>query len=77
MIVLDTALKEKLLAAGGSADLYDESGQFLGRFVIRDDPSLYERPELDISEEELKRLLSPDAKTYTTAEVLAYLRSLK
>jgi hypothetical protein len=77
MIVIDAAMKEKLLAAGGSADLYDEAGQFLGRFVIRNDPSLCERPELDISEEELRRRLAPDAKTYTTAEVLAYLRSLK
>jgi hypothetical protein len=77
VIVIDAALKEKLLVAGGAAELRDEAGNLVGRFLRWEDPALYERPELDISEEESKRRLAPDAKTYTTAEVLEYLRGLK
>jgi hypothetical protein len=41
------------------------------------DPSEYEIPDHGMTEEELARALAPDAKVYSTAEVLAYLRSLK
>jgi hypothetical protein len=76
-IIVDAVLREKLLGAIGGAELRDEQGRKLGRFVPEYDPSLFEIPDLDLSEEELARRLAPDAKTYTTAEVLAHLRSLK
>lgn len=77
VIVIDQAMKAKLLAAGGVAELRDEAGNVVGRFLAWEDPALYERPELELSEEEVRRRLAPDAKTYTTAEVLEYLRGLK
>jgi hypothetical protein len=69
-IVIDAELKEKLIAAGGTVTLSDPAGKRLGRFV----PSLelFDIPELDLTPEELERALSPDCKTYTTQEVLAY-----
>jgi hypothetical protein len=76
-IIVDAALREKLLGAFGGAELRDEQGHKLGRFVPEYDPSLFEIPDLELSTEELARRLAPDARTYTTGEVLAHLRSLK
>jgi hypothetical protein len=40
------------------------------------DPALYTNLEPQISEEEIERRFAEPGKTYTTAEVLAYLESL-
>ena len=78
VIVVDAAMKAKLLAASGLVELRDENGALLARAEIDlTDPALYERPELDISEEEVARRLAPDAVTYTTEEVLAYCKGLR
>ena len=74
-IVVDAALRDKLIAAAGGAELRDEQGRMLGRFVPDLDPALFHVPEIGLSPEELARRLAPDAKTYTTEEVMAYLRS--
>ena len=76
-ITVDAALSEKLLAAVGGAEIWDEQGRRLGRFIFEFDPAAFVIPELDLTQEELARRLSPDAKTHTTAEVLDYLRKLK
>jgi hypothetical protein len=76
-IIVDAALRDRLLNATTGAEFRDEQGRLLGRFVPPNDPDEWEIPELGLSEEELARRLAPDAKTYTTAEVLSYLRSLK
>jgi len=39
-------------------------------------PPEFEIPELHLTEEELASRLDPNAKTYTTEEVLAYAKSL-
>lgn len=68
IVVIPAALAEQLRAAGDGAELRDESGRRIGEL---------RRPELDLSAEEVSARLSPDAKTYTTAEVLDHLRGLK
>ena len=74
-IVVDATLRDKLLTAAGGAELRDEQGRMLGRFVPEFDPSLFHVPEIGLSPEELARRMAPDAKTYTTEEVMEYLRS--
>jgi hypothetical protein len=70
VIVVTGELKDKLSAVFSETELRDEAGRVLGRFV----PAYI--PELDMTPEELAAALSPDAKTYTTAEVLAYVKGL-
>jgi hypothetical protein len=74
-IICDAALREKLHHLVEPMELCNESGHVLARIV----PVLV--PELDIlepqiSREELQRRRSQGGKTYTTAEVLAYLEGL-
>ena len=76
VIVIDEAMKAKFLAAGTRAEIRDESGGFVGRFITQSEASEFKRPA-DISLDELAKLLSPERKTYSTAEVLDHLRSLK
>jgi hypothetical protein len=74
--VVDTATAQKLLASSGEVLVKDESGRVLGRFVSAELAAGYrEATDIGLTPEELARRLAPDAKTYTTAEVLAYLRS--
>lgn len=77
VIVVDAAFKAKLLAAGGAAELRDESGALVARVTA--EPAREEQwnrkrlaEEMELPEEELARRLAPDAVTYTTEEVLAY-----
>ena len=72
VVAIDAATKAKLLAAGGTAELRDEAGNLVGRFVPEAGG-----PELTLSEAEVRRRLAPDAKTYSTTEVLEHLRGLK
>jgi hypothetical protein len=76
-IIVDAALRDKLLTANSEAELRDEQGRLLGKFVPTPDLTFFEIPGLDLPPEEVRRRLAPDAKTHTTAEVLEYLRSLK
>ena len=72
VIVVSGALREQLLALYQAAEVRDEAGNLLGTF----EPPKLGVPDWNPTQEELDRLLAPDAKTYTTAEVLAYLKSL-
>jgi hypothetical protein len=76
-IVIDASLRSLLQAVSQPVDLCDETGQVLGRFLPAVDlSSQYEVVEPPISDEELDRLSRSNEKTYTTAEVLAYLEKL-
>lgn len=66
----------KLTALLHPVELCDPSGRVLGRFVPLIDLSEWEPVSPDISEEELLRRSQSKEKTYTTAEVLAYLEKL-
>ena len=71
-IVVTGNLRDQLKLQTEEAELRDESGNVIGRFV----PLALKAPDLDISDEEVRQLLAPDRKIYTTAEVLAHLKSL-
>lgn len=75
-IILDAALREKLHNLAQPMELCDESGQVLARLTPVADLSRYEPLEPQVSEEELRRRSQSNEKTYTTAEVLAYLEKL-
>ena len=71
-ILVTGALRDQLKTCRGEVELRDEAGDLIGRFS----PSNREIPELDLTDEEVARRLSPNAKTHTTAEVLAYCKEL-
>jgi hypothetical protein len=71
-IILDAALRSKLLDLTQPLELTDESGRVLGRFYPAPDRS---PQEPQISEEELD-LREQETESYTTAEVLAHLEKL-
>jgi hypothetical protein len=75
-IVIDAATFSKLQNLPGPVELCNEAGQLAGQFWPAFDPSQYEGLEPRISKEELRRRMENKGKTYTTAEVLAYLESL-
>lgn len=75
-IIVDDALRSKLHDLTQALEFRDEAGHLLGRFLPAFDPSLYEELTPPISEEELQRRRQSKEKTYTTAEVLAYLEKL-
>ena len=60
-------------AKAEEVEIYDALGNPIGRFVPVE-PGI--SPEEDLSEEEIEHRLSDEMPTYTTAEVLAYLRGL-
>ena len=76
-IIVDATARALLLGAVAETELRDEHGHRLGRFVPDFDRALYDIREIGLSPEELDRRRAPDAKTYTTADVLAHLRGLK
>jgi hypothetical protein len=75
-IICDAALREKLHNLVSLIELCDESGHVLARVVPAVDRALSASPEPQISHEELQRRIAEGGKTYTTAEVLAYLERL-
>ncbi len=75
-IICDTALREKLHNLAKPLELCDEAGHVLARVVPMLDLELEASSEPQISREELDRRTASRGKTYTTAEVLAYLESL-
>jgi hypothetical protein len=75
-IICDALLREKLHDLAKPLELCDESGHVLARVVPVLNPELHASSEPQISTEELDRRLASKGKTYTTAEVLAYLETL-
>lgn len=78
-VVLDAATREKLLAAGGEVVFLDESGHVLG--VYKKAPNLDDLKKLVVdgewpTDDELDRIERAGGPTYTTAQVLTYLRGL-
>ncbi len=74
-VLCDSVLREKLHDLGQPLELVDEAGHVLARVVPAIESELGPL-EPRISKEELKRRRSQGGKTYTTAEVLAYLEAL-
>ncbi len=75
-VLVDEALRAKLLDLTRPLELCDSSGRVLGRFLPVLDPALYEGLEPDISEAEIQARKQNKGKTYSTAEVLAQLEKL-
>jgi hypothetical protein len=75
-ITLDSALANKLQGIVQIVELCDPSGRVLGRFLPAVDPADWEPISPEVSDEELDRRASSQAKRYTTAEVLAHLERL-
>jgi hypothetical protein len=75
-IIVDAALSNQLHDLKSPAELCDPSGRVLGHFVPASDLSEWECVPDDISDEELDRRAKADEKSYTTAEVVAYLEKL-
>jgi hypothetical protein len=75
-VIVDEALLSKLLNLSQPLELCNASGKVLARLLPTFDPSLYENLEPNISKEELERRRQNKGKTYSTAEVLAYLEKL-
>lgn len=70
-IVIDAAFRDNLLAVG-SAELRDEEGKLVGRFVAGD-----AIPEHSgISYEEMERRFASNGPKYSTSEILEHLRKL-
>lgn len=76
-VTLDADLRNKLLNLSRPLELCDETGRVLARLLPEFDPSQYEGLEPQITEEELRHRREHKGKTYTTAEVLAHLESLR
>jgi hypothetical protein len=77
-IVLDEATSDKLTQVADGAELCDATGRTLGFFTPLANRALYEGVECPLSEEELQqREKETEGRTYTTAEVLAHLKSLE
>jgi hypothetical protein len=74
-LIIDADLPAKLTNITQPVELWDTNGRMLGRFFPYLDPSAYNL-EPQISNEELERRKRSNEKTYTTAEVLAYLEKL-
>ena len=75
-ITVDAALRDKLLASQAETELRDDQGRLLGKFLPAPDLSFIEIPGLDLPPDEVRRRLSPEAKTCSPEEVMARLRSL-
>ena len=71
-IVVTGALRDQMKTCGCEAEIRDEAGELIGRFL----PYAAGFPDLGLTEKELARRLAPDAKTHSTAEVLAYCKGL-
>ncbi len=71
-IVIDTHLRDKLMAAGSTVELRDESGQLIGRF-ISEEALPWDR---SIGMDEMIRRADSTGPKYTTAQVMEHLRKL-
>jgi hypothetical protein len=76
-IMVDDLLRGKLHNFKQALEFCDESGAVLARLVPVLGPAEYEGAEPRVSKEELeRRKQEKGGKTYSTAEVLAYLEKL-
>ncbi len=75
-ITLDAGLRRRLNNLSQPLELCDESGKVVARLTPVVDISQYEPLEPQVSDEELLRRSQSNEKTYTTAEVLAFLEKL-
>ena len=72
---LNSAMVEQLRNVTASIDVCDETGNVIGFYSPKIDPSQYDfGPEL--SDEEIQRRLNSKGPRYTTAEVLRHLEGL-
>lgn len=71
-ITLDPQLLQQLHALTEPAELCDQQGRIIGRFVPQVDASAYAPLDPQVSEDELRRR-EQSADWYTTAEVLGHL----
>jgi len=74
-VIVDEMLRGKLHNLSQPLELCDASGRVLARLIPLLDPSQYNL-EPQISQEEIRRRKQAKEKSYTTAEVLAYLETL-
>ncbi len=74
-VIVNEMLRSMLHNLSQPLELCDESGRVLGRVFPSLDPSQYNL-EPQISQEEIRRRKHAKEKSYTTAEVLAYLEKL-
>lgn len=75
-VLVDADLRKKLHGLTRSLELCDESGTVLAQVKPVIDYSEWEPQGPQVSDEELERRARSNEKTYTTAEVLAYLEKL-
>jgi hypothetical protein len=74
-IILDEALRGKLLNLSEPLELCDEAGRVLAHVTPVNGSAERRPPEPQISEEELQRR-EQEGEEYTTEEVMAYLEKL-
>jgi hypothetical protein len=74
-IIIDTSTLAKLGHLREQSEICDDSGRLLGRFFPVAERSLYDRIDIEITEEELDRR-SQETEEYSTAEVLRHLEQL-
>ena len=75
-IMLDVELLQKLSNLTQPAELCDTTGKVVGKYIPAVDLSRAQPYVPEFSEEELRQQEESNEKTYTTAEVLAYLEKL-
>lgn len=71
-ITIDLRLRDQLHALTEPAELCDEQGRVIGRFIPQVDPGAYVPLDPQVTEDELKRR-EQSCDWYTTAEVLDHL----
>jgi hypothetical protein len=76
IIIVDDALRSKLLNLTEPLELCDESGRILARVTPQLGAAKYGPLVPQVSDEELERRARSNEKRYTTAEVLAHLEKL-
>ena len=75
-VIVDQAIRDKLLNFTEPLELCDESGNVLARLLPAIDREQYEGLEPGICKDELRRRRQSKVRTYTTAEVLDHLENL-
>ncbi len=75
-IIVDESLKNKLDQLDEPAEICDQDGRVLGKFLPAFNPDEYEGLEPPISEQEIEARMKSKGKTYTTGEVLTHLEKL-
>ncbi|MBI1914662.1 MAG: hypothetical protein HYS12_07980 [Planctomycetes bacterium] len=75
-VILDEATEARFTGLAGRVAVCDHEERTLGIFIPVADHSLYEGVEIPFTEDDLKKA-EEETESYTTAEVLAYLESLR